>query len=140
MLELFKGYKVGIKETCEVEILTNTVLPQPIGVSDEVWSVVTQIQIDLSRVFGRENYDRSKAESPQWNLIELPLGCSAICLSLYFPSYSQTRDKYGEKDSSEKLIEIRLNNWSELWESMVEKFPEVILKQMPKFFKAGREN
>ena len=49
VLEFFKGGKNGIKENCQVEILTNIVLPQA-SVSDGIWALATQEEIDLSRV------------------------------------------------------------------------------------------
>lgn len=42
VLELFKDNKERIKENCQVEILTNTVLPQTISISDGVWAVAAQ--------------------------------------------------------------------------------------------------
>lgn len=34
-----------------------------------------------------------------------------------------------------KLIEIGLNNWIHLWESVADKLPEITLKAMPRLFK-----
>lgn len=45
-LELFKGNKGGIKENCKVEVLTNTILPQTINISDGVSTLATQSQFD----------------------------------------------------------------------------------------------
>ena len=49
-LELFKGDKGGIRRNCQVEFLADVVSPQAISISDGVWAVTTQREIDLSMV------------------------------------------------------------------------------------------
>ena len=51
VLELFKGDKRG-RRNCQVEILTDVVLPQVVGVSGGVWAVVAQREIEKNH----ENY------------------------------------------------------------------------------------
>lgn len=85
VLALFKGDMEKIKESCQVEILTNAVLPQAISISDRVWVIATQKQIDLSRVC-REELTRTLGVGPSLTLTELLQGCSAFGVSILLPS------------------------------------------------------
>ena len=50
VLELFKEDKGGIRRNCQVEILADLMLPKAISISDRVWAVATQREMDLSMV------------------------------------------------------------------------------------------
>ena len=86
ILELFKGDKGGIKRTCQVEILANIMLPRAISVSDGVWAVATQREIELSRVCEGKATKTIKI-APPLTMVELPLGCSAFGVSMTLPPY-----------------------------------------------------
>lgn len=53
------------------------------------------------------------------SLIKLTLGYSAFVVSISLPQYYKAKEKYEEKDTIVKLIEMSLNNWIELWEAVV---------------------
>ena len=84
MLELFKGDKGGIKRNCQVEILADVVLPQAISISDGVWAVATQKEVELSMVCDGKT-TKTKV-IPLLTMVELPLGCSAFGMSMSLPS------------------------------------------------------
>ena len=50
VLEFFKGDRGGVGRNCQVEGLTGAVLPQAISISDGVWAVVIQRELELSKV------------------------------------------------------------------------------------------
>ena len=39
VIELFKGDKKGIKEGCQKEVLTDTILHQSVGITDGIWAL-----------------------------------------------------------------------------------------------------
>lgn len=113
ILELFEGRGEGIKRICQVEVLTNSALPQAISVSDGVWAVATQKHISLSRVCGGES-TRTLRIRPPLSLVSLPMGCSAVGVSISLPPYYQMEERYEEKDSLIEMIGRGLVNCTEL--------------------------
>ena len=43
--------------------------------------------------------------------------------------------KYEEKDSLVKLIKTSFSNWTEVWDPITEKYPEVTVKKIPDVLK-----
>ena len=130
VLELFKGDKEGIRRYCRVEILADVVLPQAISISDGVWAVATQREIDLSMVCEEKTTQTIKV-----TMVELPLGCSAFGMSMSLPPYYQAEEKFEKKKAFSKLMENNLSNWAELWGPIVKRFPTVTLKKIPELLK-----
>lgn len=131
VLELFRGDNKRIRESCQVEILTDAVLPQAISISDGVWAVATQRPIDLSKVCGDEP-TRTLKVSPPLSLVELPLGCSAFGVSISLPPYYQAEEKYEERDSLIETVRKSLSNWTDLWEPVTGNLTETTLRKMTK--------
>ena len=133
VLKLFKGDKGGIRRNCQVEILADVVLPQAISISDGVWAVATQREIDLSMVCDGKTTQTIKVIHPL-TMVELPLGCSAFGMSMSLPPYYQAEERFEEKKSFSKLMENNLSDWAELWEPIVKRFPAVTLKKIPNIY------
>lgn len=111
--------KDGIKKNCQVEVLTDTMLPQDINISDGIWAVATQSEIELSKVCEGKSNETIKIILPLF-MMELPLGCSAFEASFSLPPYYQVEEKFEEK-SFIKFLDTNLSNSAELWESIVNK-------------------
>lgn len=134
VLELFKGDKEGIRRNCQVEILADVVLPQAISVSDGVWAVATQGEIELSMVCESKTTTTIRA-MPPLTMVELPLGCSAFGTSMSLPPYYQAEEKFERKKSFGKLMENNLSDWAGLWEPIVKRFSDVTLSKIPEILK-----
>ena len=50
VFELFRGDKKKIEDSCQIVVLTDSVLPQAICISDGIWTVATNMGLDLSKV------------------------------------------------------------------------------------------
>ena len=48
--ELFRKNKRGIRDHCQVEILTDVMLPAAVSIADGIWAVATQDEMELSKV------------------------------------------------------------------------------------------
>ena len=101
VFKLFRGDKKRIEDSCQ--ILTNTVLPQFIRISDKIWVVATQVGSELSEVCEGHPTRTIKLISPLF-IIELLMGCSTSGMSISPPTpYYQTEEKFEEKKSFVKL-------------------------------------
>lgn len=65
--------------------------------------------------------------------VQIPkvLGCLAFGVSVSLPPYYQKEEKYEEKDSVVELINRSLDNYMEMWNPIVNEFPNITLKLIP---------
>ena len=91
----------GTKKECLIGVFIDTMLPQAISVSDEIWVVATQVWLELLKVCEGK---------PTRTIRLIPLlsiqGCSAFRVSISLPPYYQTKERLEEKKSFVKLTEI----------------------------------
>ena len=130
ILELFKGNKEDIDRVCQVEILTGMVLPQAVAISDGIWAVAVRREIGLSKVCeGKET--KGITISPPLSIIKLSLGCSAFGETLSLPPFYQAEEEFEESKSLLDIVKASRSNWTQLWEPIVTKFPNITLDKMP---------
>lgn len=90
VIELFKGNREGIKKSCQIEIITNTVLPQGISISDGVGSR-PESDWSVQGVRGREHTKTLRVETAL-SLIDLPLAWCTFGKSISLLPYYQAEE------------------------------------------------
>ena len=101
--KLFMVVKDGIKNDCQVEALTNTVLPQAIIVIDGVWAVTTQREMRISKVYNGKSTKTIKIIC-SLSRTKLPLGCSAFRIYISLTPYYEAEEKFEEKKTFIQVI------------------------------------
>ena len=137
VLALYFQKEEQVNEYCRKMVQTNAILPMGTYLTKGQWAIGTKEKLDFSVVClgtaGRKTVrtQTKQSVSPPLGIIQLDTGCHAVNNFLSLPPYYLFEEQATIIDPNQKLLEIRNDTLSRIWEPFVQALPNFTKLELP---------